>query len=105
MEICYVGRYIRDWSDLMATVGIRDLANNASAVVEQVAKTGRPTLVTRRGRPIAALIAVDEDELLDHVLATAPEYLRSMRLTEAEVSEGRRGRPLAEVVAELDSGA
>jgi prevent-host-death family protein len=98
-------RYIENGSGLVATIGIRDLANNTSAVVEQVARTGRPTLVTRRGHPVAALIAVDEDELLDHILANAPEYVRSLSLAEAEMSKGQRGRLLDEVVAELDSEA
>jgi prevent-host-death family protein len=89
----------------VATIGIRDLANNTSAVVSQVARTGRPPLVTRRGHPVAAFIAVDEDELLDHILATAPGYVRSMSLTEAEVAKGKRGRLLHKVVAELDSEA
>ena len=70
-----------------------------------LARTGRPTLVTRRGHPVAALIAVDEDELLDHILANDPEYVRSMSLAEAEAAKGRRGRLLDEVVAELDSEA
>jgi prevent-host-death family protein len=101
----YISGYIVNGSGLVATIGIRDLANNTSAVVERVARTGRPTLVTRRGHPVAALIAVDEDELLDHILANAPEYVRSMSLAETEVSSGQRGRLLDEVVAELDSEA
>ncbi len=101
----YVSRYLTDGAELVATIGIRDLANNTSAVVELVARTGRPTLVTRREHPVAALIAVDEDELLDHILAHAPEYVRSMSLAEAEVATGQRGRLMDEVVAELDSEA
>jgi prevent-host-death family protein len=103
--IYYVSRYIVNGSGIVAVIGIRDLANNTSAVVEQVARTGRPTLVTRRGHPVAALIAVDEDELLDHILANAPEYVRSVSLAQAEVAKGQRGRLLGEVVAELDSEA
>jgi prevent-host-death family protein len=54
----------------VSTIGIRDLANHASAVVDEVSRTGRPALVTRNGRPVAVLAAIDEDELLDFVLAS-----------------------------------
>jgi prevent-host-death family protein len=88
----------------MTTIGIRDLANNTIAVVEEVARTGRPALVTRRGRPVASLVAREEDDWLDHVLANVPEDVRSMSAAEAELTRGQKGRPLAEVVAELDAG-
>ena len=48
-------------------------------------------------------IAGRKEELLDHILATDPLYVGSMSLAEAEVAKGQRGRPLAEVVADLDS--
>lgn len=73
----------------MATVGIRELANNTSAVVDEVARTGRPALVTRHGKPVAALVPVDEEELLDWVLANAPEYVRSMEQADADLAAGR----------------
>ena len=88
----------------MATVGIRDLANHASAVVEEVERTGRPVIVTKNGRPIAVLAAIDEEELLDHVLSQAPEYVRTMRRAEKEIARGERGRPLEEVLGDLESG-
>ncbi|MGH9066252.1 MAG: type II toxin-antitoxin system Phd/YefM family antitoxin [Acidimicrobiales bacterium] len=78
----------------MATVGIRELANNTSAVVDEVARSGRPALVTRHGKPVAAVVPVDEEELLDWVLANAPEYVRSMAETDAAIAQGERGIPL-----------
>jgi prevent-host-death family protein len=89
----------------MATIGIRELANHASAVVDEVHRTGRPALVTKNGRPVAVLAAIDEEELLDHVLTNAPEYVRSMRSAEREIARGTRGRPLEEVLGELEAGA
>jgi prevent-host-death family protein len=86
----------------MSTIGIRELANHASAVVDEVSRTGRPALVTRNGRPVAVLAAIDEEDLLDHVLANAPEYVRSMSEAELEISRGERGRPLEEVLGELE---
>ena len=87
----------------MATVGIRELANHASAVVDEVNRTGRPALVTKNGRPVAVLAAIDEEDLLDHVLSNAPEYVRSMRTAEREIARGERGRPLEEVLGELET--
>lgn len=73
----------------MATVGIRELANNASAVVDEVARSGRPALVTRHGKPVAAVVPVDEDDLLDWVLDNAPEYVRSMQSADEDLAAGR----------------
>jgi len=46
---------------------------------------------------------VDEEELLDFVLATAPEYVAGMSTADEEVARGETGRPLDEVLEELDS--
>ena len=89
----------------MTTVGIRELANRESAVVDKVSRTGRPALVTKNGRPVAVLAAIDEEELLDHVLANAPEYVRSMHSAQRVISRGTRGRPLDEVLDEFEAGA
>ena len=53
----------------MGTIGIRDLSRNASQVIDRVSSTGNPMIVTKHGRPVAALIAVDPDALEDFVLA------------------------------------
>lgn len=87
----------------MPTIGIRELSNNTSSVVEEVSRSGRPMLVTKNGKPVAALIAVDEEALLDYVLATSPDYVRSINLAESEISQGDRGRDLEEVLAELNA--
>lgn len=89
----------------MSTVGIRELAERASAVVSEVTESGRPMLVTRRGRPVAAVVPIDEEELLDHVLAHAPEYVADMRTADEAIAGGGRGRPADEVFAELDETA
>ena len=83
------------------SIGIRDLARRASQVVEQVQSTGRPTLITRNGKPVAALIAIDESELEDWILSHAPEYVRNMQEADAEMAKGEQGRRLGQVLAEL----
>ena len=87
-------------SPIMPTVSIRDLARRSSQVVEDVSKSGRPAIITRRGKPVGALIAIDPDELEDFVLANAPEYARSMRDADADLATGRT-RTLADVVEDL----
>lgn len=90
--------------DAMDTVGIRELADRASAVVGDVERTGQPVIVTNRGRPVAVVSAIDEDALYDYVLAHAPEYVRDMREAEASYTQGTSdSRPLHEVLAELDN--
>lgn len=52
----------------MATVNIRELGRNPSKVVDDVTSTGRPALVTKNGRPVAAVVPIDENALLDWIL-------------------------------------
>ena len=87
----------------VGTVGVRDLGQRASAVVADVEKTGRPTLVTRHGRPVAVLLPVNEDDFYDYVLAQAPEYVHDMREADAAIERGELGKPLDDVLAELDA--
>ncbi len=54
----------------MNVVSIRDLSRNPSAVVDEVERSGRPALVTRHGKPIAALVRIDEDRLEEWIQST-----------------------------------
>ena len=85
----------------MTTISIRDLSRRPSQVVDEVVRTGRPAIITRHGKPVTAMVALDPDELEDFVLARAPEFARSMRAAEADLHAGR-ARAAAEVFAELD---
>lgn len=85
----------------MSAVSIRDLANNASGVVAEVAESGRPAIVTKHGRPVAAVVPINGEDLEDFVLAHAPEYVEGRRRAEAELEAGRT-RSLDRVLAELD---
>jgi len=86
----------------MPTVSIRELANNASGVIASVADTGRPTVITKHGRPVAAVVPIDQDELEDFVLANAPEFVAGRAQADADLAAGRT-RSLDEVLAELDA--
>lgn len=85
----------------MTTVGIRDLARRASAIVRDVRETGQPTIVTDRGRPVGVLYPIDPGALEDFVLANAPEFVASMHEADEDVAAGRT-LPLDAVLADLD---
>jgi prevent-host-death family protein len=72
----------------MATVNIRELARNTSKVIDDVARRHRATLVTRSGRPVAAVIPIDSEALEDWILANAPEFVEGMRLADEEMKRG-----------------
>ena len=54
----------------MSVVSIRDLSRNPSAVVDEVERSGRPAIVTRNGKPVAAMVRIDQEALEDWLLAT-----------------------------------
>ena len=73
----------------MGSVSIRELARNASGVVDEVSRSGRPALVTKHGRVMAAVVPVSEEALEDFVLANAPEFVTSMREADQDLARGR----------------
>ena len=87
----------------MSTISIRDLGRRPSQVVDEVVRTGRPAIITRHGRPVTAMVAVDPDELEDFVLAHAPAFVRSTRAADADLRAGRV-HPAEEVFADIDRG-
>lgn len=70
----------------MAEIGIKELKATASAVIDRV-EAGSAFVVTRRGRPAAVLMPVEEAE--DLVLANADEYVQMRRAARAAYAEGR----------------
>ena len=70
----------------MAEIGIKELKASASAVIEQVA-AGTAFVVTKRGRPAAVLMPIEEAE--DTVLANADEYVRMRREARTDHARGR----------------
>jgi prevent-host-death family protein len=84
----------------MGTIGIRDLSRNASQVIDQVSSTGSPMIVTKHGRPVAAVIAVDPDALEDFVLGAALEHIAARRAADADLAAGRT-RPAAAVLDQV----
>ena len=70
----------------MAEIGVKSLKATVSAVIEQV-EAGTSYVVTKRGRPAAVLLPVEEAE--DLVLANADEYLRMRREARGAYAKGR----------------
>jgi len=89
------------YSSGMATFSIRELTRNAGRVVDDVSRTRRPALVTRRGTPVAALVPLDPEELEDLVLARAPQILEDLAAGEADIAAGATVA-LGDALAELD---
>jgi len=86
----------------MPVVGIRQLARNASAIIRDVSKTGKPTVVTDRGKPVGVIYPFDEEDLEDYVLANAPEYVARREQADRDIAEGKTFS-LAEGLARLES--
>lgn len=84
----------------MGSIGIKALGRNPGKVVDEVQRTGRPTFVTRRGRPAVAIVPIDEEGLEDYVLANAPEFVASRRQADEDFRAGRT-QSMGEVFAEL----
>lgn len=70
----------------MGEIGVKELKATASAVIEEV-EGGAAYIVTKRGRPAAVLLPIEEAE--DLVLANADEYIRMRRAGRAALSSGR----------------
>ena len=89
---------------MTGAVSISRLSGRASQVIREVAETGKVTLVTRHGRPVAVIAPVDPDrtdDLLDHVLANTSEYVASMREADEDLAAGRTSS-LTDAMADMD---
>jgi prevent-host-death family protein len=70
----------------MAEIGIKDLKSEASRVIEDV-EAGASYVVTKRGRPAAVILPVEDAE--DLVLANADEYIQMRRRARDAYRRGR----------------
>lgn len=70
----------------MAEIGIKDLKAAASRVIEEV-EAGTSYVVTKRGRPAAVIVPVEDAE--DLVLANTDEYIRMRRRAREAYRRGR----------------
>ena len=85
----------------MKRVGIRELRQNASAVLRDVA-AGEVVEVTDRGRAVARIVPVHESGRLDQLVAENRASLASGDLLDVEPIQRIDGKPLlSEVLAEM----
>jgi prevent-host-death family protein len=73
----------------MAEIGVKELKATASTVIERV-EAGTAYVVTKRGRPAAVLMPLEDAE--DLVLANASEYVRQRKAGRADHTKGRSVR-------------
>lgn len=86
----------------MAVATVRALLREAATIFEGIERTREPVLITRNGRPIAALVPVDPDQAESMVLSSMPEFIASRRDAESASAEGRT-TPLETVLQALDA--
>lgn len=75
---------------------ITDLKANAAGIIEEIAETRNPVVITQNGRAKAVLVDVKSYEESEERLA----LLQILALGRKEMAEGRT-RPLREALAEL----
>ncbi len=75
----------------MAIVKMRDLLRTPKPVFEELERSREPALLTRDGKPVAALFPVDSDQAYELAMAALPEFVQSRERAEHARGEGRTG--------------
>ena len=73
----------------MTTVNTIELKTHANRLLKRVAAKHQVVLITRRGRPCAALIPVSSENLVDVLWEYSPEVRRRLRTAEDELRSGK----------------
>jgi prevent-host-death family protein len=73
----------------MATVTLRELARNTASVIQNIQSSGRPALVTRNGKPVVALVPIDEVALEEWLLKQSPDITRTVAEADPDLDAGR----------------
>lgn len=76
----------------MATVTLRELARNTASVIQGIRTSGRPALVTRNGKPVVALVPIDEVALEDWLLRESAAITRTAAQAGPDAEHVRGGR-------------
>lgn len=85
----------------MPVVGLRQLSRETREVVEQLEADGEPVVVTRHGRPIAALTPLTDQQAAAVALAVVPELVASRERAAEAIAQGE-GTPATELLAEFE---
>jgi prevent-host-death family protein len=85
----------------MTTIGIRELRQNASAVLRKVA-AGETVEVTDRGRPVARIVPLNSERTLDQLIAEGRASGAQGDLLGLEPAAAVKGeRRLSDVLSEM----
>lgn len=81
-------------------VSLTDFARNTREHTEDLAKGGRPRILTQNGKASVVVLSVDAYEKLAH---DAEEYQMDLRLRAAleDYSNGNSGKPLKSVISRI----
>jgi prevent-host-death family protein len=82
----------------MPIANVRKLQQSAKALLERVERDREPFVITRHGRPVAALVPIDPDDAERYLISTAPSLLETRRRAEAGSGETQ---PLQEMASEF----
>jgi len=78
-------------------VPVTDFRQDAASILNRVAKSKEPLVITRRGRAAAVLVSIDEHDRSEH----ERQLLYALALGESEIASGN-GHALDEILAEAD---
>ena len=84
----------------MPVIGVRQLSRETADVIKGLQSSGEPVVITKQGKPIATLTAVDATEAQNLVLGLAPDIRETSSTVEVEASP-RKTRSLDEVSQQL----
>lgn len=86
----------------MTTTSLADAKSRLSELVRSAEETHERTIITKNGRPVAALISIADLESMEETLAilSDPELMAGIREAEAEIARGEFATE-AEVRADL----
>lgn len=83
----------------MAAITVRKLSRDTASVIDTLEATGEPVLVVRKGKPVAALTAIDAERVEDIALSTAPEFVNILAKADQAADTGET-KTLAEIFPE-----
>jgi len=70
--------------------------------MEEIRNSEKPTVVLSKGKPVAAIVALNRDDLDDYWYLGQDLVLEALQRAEANLQKGRV-RPAAEVFGEIDA--
>lgn len=84
-------------------LSIRELRPKLPSVVRDASATYARYIVTRRGKPEAVILSMDDYESLMETLEIErdPSLVRRLRKAQEEIKKGKKGKSLQEIDREL----